>query len=66
MAKKYDGITIKSDEAYLADKAVRDFCKSHKRGLNESEAEMLHILLRNRAEAISNALGVDVHCICEE
>lgn len=59
-------ITSDSEELYNADKAVKDFVKSHGRTLDEEEREELGNLLRNRADAISNVLGVKVASVADD
>lgn len=55
-----------SDDVYNADKAVRDFGKNHPKDLSEDEHKTLRKLLDNRARAMSDALGVEIHSICED
>ena len=43
-----------------ADKAVRDFLKGHGKNLTDEEHDELGELLNQRAEAISEVLGVEV------
>lgn len=61
MKKKNSG-----DALYEADKAVKDFCKTHKGNLSEEEHLELSGLLNKRASAMSDALGVEIHSICED
>lgn len=48
-----------------ADKAVRDFTKSHKAPLSDAEHEELGELLRERARTMSDLLGVHVGSIAD-
>ncbi len=55
-----------SDEVYEADQAVRRFLKSHKGKLNDSEHKELGNLLRNRAKALSEALGTKISSVADK
>lgn len=65
MAKK---ITAKTDNdtLYNADQAVRSFCDEHPGDLSETEHQELRGLLSNRADALSEALGVKVSSLFDD
>ena len=53
------------DDLYNADQAVRNFCKSHGKQLDENEHNDLRELLKERASAMSDVLGQEIHSIGE-
>lgn len=52
-----------SERLYRVDQAVRKFCDSHKGKLSPRQHKKLEKLLDNRADAISDVLGVRIHSI---
>ena len=57
MSKKIK-VTTNSDAVFNADQAVKSFVKSHGKKLSDDERNELGGLLRNRAKAMSDALGI--------
>lgn len=58
-------IYVDSEDLYNADQAVRKFAKEHKPPLSEEEHGELVGLLKNRARAMSDALGVEVSALVD-
>ena len=58
--------SVKSDDLYNADKAVKDFCKNHPDNLNSDEHRILGRLLENRAQAMSKVFGIRIHSIYDD
>ena len=67
MSKKYDVLppSEAGDRYCEADRAVRDFTKSHKAPLSEAEHEELGELLRERARRMSDVLGVHIGSVAD-
>lgn len=59
--KKYNG-----DDLARIDKEIRAFSKSHKGELSDGEHKELCSMLKKRAHAMSDVLGVPIHSICED
>ena len=61
-------ITIKTDndEIFKADQAVKGFLKSHGKKLNNEEKKELGGLLRKRAKALSDVMGIHVGSIADD
>jgi hypothetical protein len=59
--KKYNG-----DDLYRINQEIKNYGKSHKGLLNDDETSELGSMLNERAKAISDCLGVEVHSICED
>lgn len=61
-------ITIKTDndEIFKADQAVKSFLKSHGKKLNNDEKKELGGLLRKRAKALSDVMGIRVDSIADD
>ena len=59
--KKYDG-----DDLYQIDQSVQSFCDNHSDELDDNEHDELRAMLKERARAISDILGVKVHSVCED
>lgn len=45
---------------------IQDFVDNHPKQLNEQEHKELRVLLNERAKALSNATGWDIHSISED
>lgn len=58
-------VYVDNDDLYNADQAVRKFTKEHKNPLSEEEHEELGDLLKTRARALSDALGVEVGSVAD-
>ena len=63
---KIPTIKTKDDGLFKADKAVKDFSKSHKGKLNDAEHKQLRGLLNNRAKELSKALGTKVSSLFDD
>lgn len=61
--KKKNTIFTNNNDLYETNQSVKDYVKSHRRKLNETEKNTLGNLLDERAKAISNFLGVKVSSI---
>ena len=55
-----------NDNLYNADQAVEQFIKTHGSKINDDERKELGELLKARARAMSEVLGVEVHSIAEK
>lgn len=58
-------VYVDNDDLYNADQAVQKFGKEHKIPLSEEEREELGDLLKARARAFSDALGVEVSSVAD-
>ncbi len=58
-------VYVDNDDLNNADKAVKKFGREHKIPLSDEEHEELSDLLKARARAISDALGVEVGSVAD-
>lgn len=58
-------VYVDNDDLYNADQAVKKFGKEHKIPLSEEEREELGDLLKTRARAFSDALGVEASSVAD-
>lgn len=58
-------VYVDNDDLYNADQAVKKFAREHKNLLSDEEHEELGGLLKARARAISDALGVEVSSVAD-
>ena len=54
------------EELGIISEKIQNFSNSHPNELTEKEHEELRELLNERAKALSNATGLQIHSICED